>query len=170
MKQPASAAGCSRNRAERAGERVDAFADPCRMQLRQRLQQSCERRRAPARRAATADRADRRTRPRATTARWARTPARHAVRLRSWRRAPRRARAPSGPGPRSTSTTVVASVFDPAGPRRVANPDDVAADVARQEVVEERRRPGTNRAACAADIGTSCASSSRCHRQVLAMT
>ena len=46
---------------------------------------------------------------------------------------------PSRPMPRSTSTTVVASVFDPTRRARVANADDVAADVRRQEVVEERR-------------------------------
>ena len=46
---------------------------------------------------------------------------------------------PSRPMPRSISTTVVAQRLRPGRRRRVGDADDVAADVARQEVVEERR-------------------------------
>ena len=61
------------------------------------------------------------------------------------------------PSTRSTSTTVVASVFELRVPRRVADADDVAADVARQKVVEEQSRPETSRAASGSAISTCCA-------------
>ena len=59
---------------------------------------------------------------------------------------------PIRPSTRSISTTAVASVFEPAGTRRVADPDHVAADVARQEVVEEQRDQQRSEQRAAADV------------------
>ena len=58
---------------------------------------------------------------------------------------------PISPSPRSTSTTVVASVFEPPA-RRVADANHVAADIAREEIVEEHRDEDTSRAAIGVDL------------------
>ena len=122
---------------------VDAIADPLGMQDRQRLQQPPH---------ASRSKDGRRRRHRAST-----NPA-HShdgqIGEGTWPARPAAIVAPSAatstrpmrPMTRSARMTVVASVFEPRRPRGVANPDHVAADVARQEVVEEERRPGTNRA------------------------
>ena len=99
---------------QRAGELLDPVADPFRVKDAQRLQQASEARPARAPPARDAGRADEEAgpepqRPDRQRRRLARAPAATS------RRSPRPAPAPSGRAPRSTRTTVVASVFEPAG-------------------------------------------------------
>ena len=58
----------------------------------------------------------------------------------------------------------------PRRPRGIANPNHVAADVARQKVVEEQRDQQRSEQRSGCGRWTSCASSSSCQRHVLAST
>ena len=120
---------------ERVGQLLDAAADPLRVEHAQRPQQAVE---AVGMSSGTARRRWRRApKPRPSTPATGRSTRRSidaAV-------APTAATntSPRSPMPRSTSTTVGRQRLRARGLRRVGDPHDVAADVAREEVVEEGR-------------------------------